>query len=123
MEIKYIVSPEIENTFGPINEDDAIAIHLLLSIQRRCHNCGTYDTPLWRRAHFDKILNREVIACNACSLRFEKTLYCFYCKYIYKLKEIDSRRWWQCSICRNRVHKKCKRLYGSIAFRCPFCFK
>lgn len=113
----------------PCSPDIMLGAYLVNHLQQRCENCGTGETPQWRKGWFSSILNRTVVLCNACGLKFNKNQYCPYCMYVY-YKEEDKKAqntWVSCDTCHRWVHIECELKYGAEAvagfqqYRCPAC--
>jgi len=117
----------------PSSPDIMIGAYLISHLQQRCEHCGTAETPQWRKGWFSSILNRCVVLCNACGLKYNKNQYCPYCMYVY-YKEEDrnsKNKWTTCKSCSRWVHIECIRKFEevhSIVFKesnnsyfCPSC--
>eukprot|EP01089_Gocevia_fonbrunei_P005050 TRINITY_DN15185_c0_g1_i1.p1 TRINITY_DN15185_c0_g1~~TRINITY_DN15185_c0_g1_i1.p1 ORF type:complete len:203 (+),score=35.33 TRINITY_DN15185_c0_g1_i1:192-800(+) len=103
---------------SPVADDELMGAYLLSSINSKhvqtCANCGTSQTPLWRKGWYDQLLNKHVMLCNACGLKYAKNQYCPYCKYIYKMnQDVHAQReqWLNCTQCRRWVHSDCEKKY------------
>jgi len=98
--------------FMDTSPDILLGAYLMSHLRSACENCGTTNTPQWRKGWFSEILNRSVLLCNACGIKYAKKQYCPHCNYIYG-KEIDrqSDAWLVCSVCSRWVHMECERLH------------
>ena len=111
-----------------ISEDVLLGAYLIQHMRQHCENCGTLNTPQWRKGWFSQILNRSVLLCNACGLRYHKNQFCPYCRYVYG-KETDksSDKWLTCDTCGRWVHLECEKQYGQpenlkqLNYSCPDC--
>jgi len=115
------IPPSLQNRCSsPMAEDEVMGAYLLSSMNTKavqtCANCGSADTPLWRKGWYDALLNKHVMLCNACGLKYAKNQYCPYCKYVYKMnQDVHAQReqWLNCTQCRRWVHSECERKYGA----------
>jgi len=100
----------------PDNDSDiALGVCFLSHLRHFCENCGTYDTPQWRKGWRSEVLNRCVLLCNACGLKYHKNQYCPYCKFIYGKEQdkIVSKDWISCQSCARWVHTTCEKRHGN----------
>jgi hypothetical protein len=117
----------------PCSPDIMLGAYLVTHLQQRCENCGITDTPQWRKGWFSNILNRSVVLCNACGLKYNKNQFCPYCMYVY-YKEEDKKSkntWLICEACQRWVHAECEQQYGGKeqvqqwsqfhSYLCPGC--
>jgi hypothetical protein len=54
------------------DEDVLLATFLLSNLKPICSNCGSTNTPQWRKGWWSNLLQRSIFLCNACGLRFHK---------------------------------------------------
>lgn len=107
--------------------DIMLGAYLMSHLRHYCENCGTYDTPQWRKGWFSDVLNRSVLLCNACGLKYHKNQYCPYCRYIYgKEQDRTSNIWATCQCCGRWVHSECERKFSNVDvnapnYNCPNC--
>jgi hypothetical protein len=116
-------------------EDPDLAAYLISHLQPFCENCGTRDTPQWRKGWYSKVLNRHHLLCNACGIRYNKQQFCPLCGYIYaKDKEAKNTRedyYLACQACDRWTHLDCAKQIGEISpdadgsncdwYYCPDC--
>lgn len=108
----------VSNIERPSSPDVAMGAYLMTHLQQRCENCLTSETPQWRKGWFSNLLNRSVVLCNACGLKFNKNQFCPYCMYVY-YKEEDRKQtntWVICRTCHRWVHMTCESQYGDGGF-------
>jgi len=117
-------------TEGPADEDVLLGAYLMTHIRPYCENCGTLETPQWRKGWFSEVLNRSVFLCNACGIKYQKNQFCPYCKFIYGKQYKTSNVWQVCSTCGRCVHVECENNYGNgqlldpgVSYLCPECRK
>lgn len=109
--------------------DVLMGAYLMAHFRHYCENCGTFETPQWRKGWYSNALNRTVLLCNACGLKFHKNQYCPYCRFIYgKEQDRTSNLWTPCKGCGRFVHTECERKFGkldeeSLNYHCPNCRK
>ena len=114
----------------PCSPDVLLGAYLISHLQQRCENCGISNTPQWRKGWYSTILNRSVVLCNACGLKYNKNQFCPYCMYVY-YKEVDKKSkntWLTCEQCHRWVHIECERKCGDLSnfqpfqsYYCPSC--
>jgi len=127
------LGPMIPASERPCSPDIMLGAYLVTHLQQRCENCGITDTPQWRKGWFSTILNRSVVLCNACGLKYNKNQFCPYCMYVY-YKEEDKKSknaWLICEACQRWVHVECEQQYGGQeqvqqwsqfhSYLCPGC--
>jgi len=90
--------------------DILLGAYLMSHLRNACENCSTTYTPQWRKGWYSEILNRSVLLCNACGIKWAKKQFCPYCNYIYG-KEVDrqSDAWLVCTSCSRWVHFDCEK--------------
>jgi hypothetical protein len=99
----------------PLNDDDVlVGAYYLQHLRPSCANCGTMDTPQWRKGWHSSLLEKEVLLCNACGLKFHKGQFCPYCKFVYGKEHSsqhhqDSSQWLCCSNCGRKTHTACEK--------------
>jgi len=118
------------NRERPCSPDVLLGAYLISHLQQRCENCGTPETPQWRKGWFSTLLNRSVVLCNACGLKYNKNQFCPFCMYVY-YKEVDKKSkhtWLSCETCHRWVHIECERKCGGLEdlnvfqpYCCPTC--
>ena len=114
---------------SPSLDDEILGAYFISSLCNRCEQCGTTQTPQWRKGWYSKLLNRAVILCNACGLKYSKYQYCPYCNYIYyKGEDWNSKYVWiSCDNCPRWVHVDCEKkhkhgtFYYDNKYLCPTC--
>lgn len=119
------VQPHPDRTASP---DVLLGAYLMTHFRQTCENCGTFETPQWRKGWYSEMLGRSVLLCNACGLKYHKNQFCPYCRYVYG-KEQDRVRdgWLTCGHCGRWVHGECEQLFGdnkngiSTHYTCPGC--
>eukprot|EP00211_Chloroparvula_japonica_P016102 CAMPEP_0119131932 /NCGR_PEP_ID=MMETSP1310-20130426/10962_1 /TAXON_ID=464262 /ORGANISM="Genus nov. species nov., Strain RCC2339" /LENGTH=200 /DNA_ID=CAMNT_0007122529 /DNA_START=128 /DNA_END=730 /DNA_ORIENTATION=- len=118
-----------------MNSDISLGAYLLQSLCCHCENCGSTNTPQWRKGWYSKVLGKHVLLCNACGLKYSKNQFCPYCYFVYsrssKNKHDDreaGRQWLSCQRCQRWVHLDCEQRYGDHEGRidkqkyvCPSC--
>jgi len=113
----------------PCSPDILLGAYLMTHLQQRCENCGILDTPQWRKGWFSDILNRYVVLCNACGLKYNKNQFCPHCRYVYyKEEDKKSKDWLVCEGCGRWAHMECEQKYGNPitpgqAYYCPGCLQ
>jgi len=111
--------------------DILLGAYLINHLRSHCENCGTFNTPQWRKGWFSTVLNRSVLLCNACGLKYHKNQFCPHCMFVYS-KEHDrvSNGWLVCSFCTRWVHNDCEVKHGTYfkttdgstkPYACPDC--
>jgi len=117
--------------------DIMLGAYLMSHLRPYCENCGTFDTPQWRKGWQSDVLGRAVLLCNACGLKYHKNQYCPYCHYVYgkeQEKQVncsDCTDWLTCQSCGRWCHAECERRYGNEksfsdnprSYHCPNCRK
>lgn len=115
--------------------DVSLGAYLLQALCCRCENCGSTNTPQWRKGWYSEVLEKHVLLCNACGLKYSKNQFCPYCYFVYsrssKSKHDDREagsQWLSCQHCQRWVHIQCERTYGSTklgkdkaSYVCPHC--
>jgi len=113
---------EIERANSP---DIMLGAYLMSHLRQHCENCGTLQTPQWRKGWFSEVLNHSVLLCNACGLKYHKNQFCPYCKYVYGKEQKISNVWLTCEHCARWVHVECETKYGGnqnrMPYACPDC--
>jgi len=105
------ISPGLDDR--PCSPDVLLGTYLVSHLRHFCENCGTLDTPQWRKGWHSEILNRSVLLCNACGLKYHKNQYCPYCRYVYgKEEEKMDAVWLTCQSCGRWVHIDCEKKCG-----------
>lgn len=114
----------------PSRDDVVFGAYLMSHLRSHCENCGTFDTPQWRKGWFSNVLNHSVLLCNACGLKFHKGQFCPYCHYVYGKENKISEGWITCDDCGRWVHEECESLHENgadlprspnYAYSCPDC--
>jgi len=120
-------------TSRPVSPDVLLGAYLVSHLQHRCENCGTSETPQWRKGWYEAILNRSVVLCNACGVKYNKNQFCAYCKFVYYKEDLDSKPksfWLNCRTCHRYVHHDCESRHGTehpaaainqSNYKCPSC--
>jgi len=118
------MSPPPTRAYSP---DIDLGAYLISHMRHLCENCGTFNTPQWRKGWYSDVLSRSVLLCNACGLKYHKNQFCPYCKYVYG-KEHDKTEdgWLTCQTCGRWVHIECERKHNSgldevAIYHCPGC--
>jgi len=109
----------VSNAERPQSPDVAMGAYLVTHLQQRCENCLTCETPQWRKGWFSTLLQRWVVLCNACGLKFNKNQFCPYCMYVYYKEEerkYQQNNWATCRTCQRWVHLVCENQYGDGTF-------
>jgi GATA zinc finger len=97
-----------------------------------CEHCGTHETPQWRKGWVSDVLQRSVLLCNACGIKYHKNQYCSYCREIYGKDVREGAEWIGCNTCGKLVHRKCEeywmhgsqtKTYQGAAYCCPNCIR
>jgi len=99
--------------------DLALGAYLVAHLQQRCENCLTSETPQWRKGWYSVLLQRSVVLCNACGLKFNKNQFCPYCMFVYYKEEerkYQHNNWVTCKTCQRWVHLVCENQYGDGTF-------
>ncbi len=134
------------NNLMDTSPDILLGAYLMTHLRNACENCGTTNTPQWRKGWYSgtyileiwnillfstivsrtqpccllrfvtfltltlEILNRSVLLCNACGIKWAKKQFCPHCNYIYG-KEVDkqSDAWLVCTSCSRWVHFDCEK--------------
>jgi len=105
-------SKEIER---PCSPDIMLGTYLISHLRHFCENCGTLETPQWRKGWYSELLKRSVLLCNACGLKYHKNQYCPYCRYVYgKEEEKANGHWLTCQSCGRWVHMECEIRFESF---------
>lgn len=120
-------APEIGES-REVSDDIAFGAYLMINLKHHCEHCGTQNTPQWRKGWFSDILNRSVLLCNACGLKYHKNQFCPYCNWVYGKEpgKPSEGLWISCCSCQRRVHKDCE-LQGKRGrtvnneYQCPDC--
>ncbi len=75
-------------------------------------------TPQWRKGWFSPLLNRSVLLCNACGLKYHKNQFCPYCYFVYgkEHSEKHNHGWLTCNYCSRWVHVNCEQTVGTNNF-------
>jgi len=123
---------------GNMDPDILLGAYLMSHLRQYCENCGTFETPQWRKGWYSDVLHRSVLLCNACGLKYHKNQYCPYCHYVYgkeQEKQVFSGDalecgWITCQSCGRWCHTDCEKQYGSEknllnprSYSCPNCRK
>jgi hypothetical protein len=119
----------LERCTEPESEPDVlVGAYMLDHITAKCEQCGTAETPQWRKGWDSSITHRAVNLCNACGLKWAKKQFCPYCRYIYRRDQdkYSVNKWVGCVSCPRYVHVECERAAGfevvsSVPYRCPEC--
>jgi len=121
-QLSLVQSAEIERPGSP---DVLLGAYLVSHLRQHCENCGTLNTPQWRKGWHSEVLNHSVLLCNACGLKFHKNQFCPYCKFVYSKEQKISSAWLTCEYCGRWVHGECEAEHGgcqnSQPFACPDC--
>jgi len=126
-----LMTPELYNPAERSSSPDIVEGATLLSHLRHfCENCGTFATPQWRKGWHSEVLNRSVLLCNACGLKYHKNQFCPYCFYVYgKEQHKTPNHWLTCQMCGRWVHGECEEALGGGSYdrnqlyACPECRK
>eukprot|EP00898_Chlorokybus_atmophyticus_P007994 jgi/Chlat1/8196/Chrsp76S07628 len=110
----------------------AVAEYMRTANKKKCANCHTSNTPMWRKGFSG---DRAVTLCNACGLRFKKNKFCPFCYHMcYENDDPDNANnmnsgrdspWLGCTVCGRWVHKSCHQQHcpspGSVKRLRPDC--
>jgi hypothetical protein len=128
--IRYIHSaafPDPTHKMSIEDEDLLLGAYLISHLKPSCEHCGVTETAQWRRGYFEPVLNRQIMLCNKCGIKYHKSQFCPYCKYIYgKETDKDQSIWLTCNDCGRWVHSQCELENNSAVptgyhYRCPDC--
>lgn len=95
------------------DEDLMMGAYLLSHMTTYCENCGTHETPQWRKGWWSDLFKRPVHLCNACGIKFHKSQHCPYCHFVYgkeqeKMSEEERKFWLTCKSCGRWCHLECE---------------
>jgi len=107
------------------SSDVLLGAYLMSHFRPHCENCGTLNTPQWRKGWFSEVLQHSVLLCNACGLKYHKNQFCPYCKFVYGKEQKLSNLWLICETCARWVHIECEKRFGGhehhSPYQCPDC--
>ncbi|PRP73162.1 hypothetical protein PROFUN_03476 [Planoprotostelium fungivorum] len=115
------------------DQDLMLGAYLMAHLHVYCENCGTTETPQWRKGWYSDLFKRPVHLCNACGIKYHKSQHCPYCHYIYgkeqeKLSDEEKEAWLTCKSCGRWCHVECERECGSStmaekrdSYQCTSC--
>jgi len=123
--LSLVHSSPTEMIERPNSPDIMLGAYLVSHLRQHCENCGTLQTPQWRKGWHSDVLNHSVLLCNACGLKFHKNQFCPYCKYVYGKEQKITNIWLTCEYCTRWVHVDCETQYGGCQnnqpYACPDC--
>jgi len=107
------------------SSDILLGAYLVSHFKPHCDNCGTMNTPQWRKGWYSDLLQHSVLLCNACGLKYHKNQFCPYCKFVYGKESKVSSVWLICDTCARWVHGECEKRFGGhshdVHYSCPDC--
>jgi GATA zinc finger len=94
----------------------SLGAYLLQTLVLHCENCGASESPQWRRGWYSTVLQKHVLLCNGCGIKYSKQQFCSYCYYVYNKRTERLQRslnqWLCCGTCQRWVHRACEEKYG-----------
>eukprot|EP01115_Flamella_aegyptia_P001448 TRINITY_DN123_c0_g1_i1.p1 TRINITY_DN123_c0_g1~~TRINITY_DN123_c0_g1_i1.p1 ORF type:complete len:179 (+),score=45.73 TRINITY_DN123_c0_g1_i1:325-861(+) len=111
-EVPHYPAMDMEQLNNNNDPDILLGAYLMAHLRNTCENCGTTNTPQWRKGWYSALLGRTVLLCNACGIKYAKNQFCSHCNFIYSKEHgnhHDSDIWLTCATCYRWTHIDCEK--------------